>query len=540
MRQRPQLVACSLLLLAPVAARAAETTIDLAAIRAHAAFLADDLLRGRETGSEGHEIAARYAATRFEQYGLAPGASESYFQSFPLVESRVDAPALEIRNETETIELASLDDFVMTGSVVAPRSDLAAQAVFVGYGIDAPELGHRDYASLDVTGKIVVVLSGAPASFPTDLRAHHSSRRLKAELAEARGAVGLVTIRTRIDEERTPWQRIRTYAFRPRTAWIGPDGTIQDAFSGLAFGAALSREGAAKLCAAAGLSLDALLDAAERDEARPASLPIRIAARAENRITRIESANVVARLPGSDPTRLDEQVVFTAHLDHIGNCPEVDGDTVCNGFYDNALGSAMLLEVAHTLAAAPERPRRSVLFVLVTGEERGLLGSDYFAHHPTVPAGAIVANVNVDMPMLFAPTADLIAFGAEHSTLGPLAERAATAHGFALIPDPMPEEVVFVRSDQYSFVRMGVPSIFLSAGSGTVGGGDAQAKAVATFLAQHYHRPSDELALGADWDSVARFAATAVDLVREVADADARPSWNPGDFFGETFGTGRK
>lgn len=540
MRQCPRLVCCSLLLLAPVAARAAETTIDVAAVRAHASFLADDLLGGRETGSAGHAIAARYAATRFEQYGLTPGAGESYFQRFSLVESRIEAPSLAIRKESGSLELVPLDDFVMAGSVVSPRTEIEAPVVFAGYGIDAPGLDHRDYDGLDVAGKIVVVLSGAPESFPTDLRAHHSSRRLKAELAESRGAIGLLTLRTRVDETRVPWERIRAYAGRPRTAWIAPDGTVQDAFPGLAFGAALSHEGAAKLCAAAGRSLDELLDDAERGEARRGELPIRIAAHGENRLARSESENVVARLPGSDPALAGEHVVFTAHLDHIGSCPEVDGDTICNGFYDNALGSAILLEAARTLAAAPERPRRSVLFVLVTGEERGLLGSDYFAHHPTVPADSLAANVNVDMPMLLAPTADLIAFGAEHSTLGPLAERAATAHGFALIPDPMPEEVVFIRSDQYSFVCMGIPSILLAAGSGTVGGGDAQAKAVAAFLAQHYHRPSDELALGADWDSVARFAATATDLAREVADADARPSWNPGDFFGETFGPGRK
>jgi len=540
MHQRPQLVVCSILLLAPGVARAAETTIDLAAIRAHAAFLADDLLRGRETGSEGHEIAARYAATRFEQYGLAPGAGESYLQRFPLGESRVEAATLAIRTDPGTVALAPLDDFVMTGSVVSPRTDLEAPVVFAGYGIDAPQLGHRDYQALDVAGRIVVVLSGAPESFPTDLRAHHSSRRLKAELAEAHGAVGLLTIRTRVDEARVPWERIRVYAERPRTAWVAPDGEVQDAFPGLAFGAARSQAGATELCTAAGLSLDALLDAAERDEALPAELPVRIVARSENRIARIESANVVARLPGSDPALAGEHVVFTAHLDHIGVGPEVRGDTIYNGFYDNALGSAILLEVARALAAAPERPRRSILFVLVTAEERGLLGSDYFAHYPTVPADSLVADVNVDMPMLFAPTADLIAFGAEHSTLGVPTERAAAAHGFALIPDPMPQEVVFVRSDQYSFVRRGVPSIMLSAGPGTVGGGDTQAKAVATFLAEHYHRPSDELALEADWESVSRLASTAVDLVRAIGQSDARPTWNRDDFFGDTFGGGAR
>ncbi|MEZ5313954.1 MAG: M28 family peptidase [Thermoanaerobaculia bacterium] len=228
----------------------------------------------------------------------------------------------------------------------------------------------------------------------------------------------------------------------------------------------------------------------------------------------------------------------TAHLDHIGVGEAVDGDTIRNGFYDNAMGSSILLEVARTVAAA-ERPRRSVLFVLVTGEERGLLGSDYFATWPTVPASAIVANVNVDMPLLLTPTADLVAFGADHSSLGALAEKAASGNGFRLAPDPMPEEVIFVRSDQYSFVRHGIPAINLSPGLTSVDGSDTQQKAFTSFLANNYHRPSDEIALGADWPSVERFANAEVELVRLIGNEGAKPRWNEGDFFGDLFGAGR-
>ncbi len=521
--------------------RAESPAVDLAALRAHAGFLADDRLQGRDTGSAEYEIAALYAATRFAEYGLTPGAGESYLQPVRFVESRVENPSLSVA-ATGTVAgerggqpLVPLEDYILTGSVSAPRSRISAPVVFVGYGIDAPELGENDYAGVDVRGKVVLLFSGAPASFPNDQRAHHSSRRLKAELADRHGAIGVVTIRDRSDEKRVPWERIVTYAHRPRTAWKGRDGKLQDAFSGVALFAALSRPGAGKLFAGTGVDLEALLDAAENRESRSRLLPLRIEASCDNALREVESPNVAGVLAGSDPVLRDEYVVVTAHLDHVGVGTAVDGDTIYNGFYDNAMGSSILLEAARILAKSPERPRRSILFLLMTGEERGLLGSDYFVSDPTVPLASIVADVNVDMPLLLTPTADLVAFGADHSSLGSLVERAAKDNGFALIPDPMPEEVIFVRSDQYSFVRRGVPAIYLTAGSGSVDGGEAQRKASAAFVATNYHRPSDQLDLGADWPSVARFTATEVELARLIADADGRPQWNPGDFFGDTF-----
>ena len=540
MKTRGALAVVFLLALSVVGVvRAESPAVELGALRAHVGFLADDRLQGRDTGSPEYGIAALYAATRFAEYGLAPGAGGSYLQPVRFVESRVENPSLRITatasGESGAQPLVPLDDYILTGSVSAPRSRVSAPVVFVGYGIDAPELGETDYAGVDVRGKVVLLFSGAPASFPNDQRAHHSSRRLKAELAERHGAIGVLTIRDRSDEKRVPWERVVTYAHRPRTAWKGANGEVQDAFPGLALFAALSRPGAGKLFAGSGVDLEALLDAAEKRESRSRLLPIRVDASCDNALREVESPNVVGVLPGSDPALRGEYVVVTAHLDHVGVGTAVDGDTIYNGFYDNAMGSAILLEAARILGKSAERPRRSILFLLVTGEERGLLGSDYFASYPTIPLAAIVANVNVDMPLLLTPTADLVAFGADHSSLGPLTDRAAKDNGFALIPDPMPEEVIFVRSDQYSFVRRGVPAIYLTAGSGSVDGGEAQRKASAAFVATNYHRPSDQLDLGADWPSVARFTATEVELARLIADADARPQWNSGDFFGDTF-----
>jgi len=526
-----------LALLAPSAVRAGEPAgVDVAALRAHAEFLADDALRGRDSGSPEYAIAARYAATRFASWGLAPGNGESYFQTVRFAEAQVRTSSIVARRAGRRAALTALEDYLIFGGMSRERAKLSGDVVFVGFGIDAPELGRRDYEGLDVRGKIVLLVKGAPASFPTDQRAHYSSTRLKAELAERLGAVGMLIVRDRSEEGRVPWRRVQSYADHPRTAWVAEDGEIQDSFPGIAFSAILSRAGAAKLLDGTGDSIDSLLDSAERLDYRSRALSLRLDVAYESRLARAESPNVVAILPGSDPALAGEYVVVSAHLDHVGIGRAVEGDTIYNGFYDNALGSSILLETARVAALAGSRPRRSTLFLLVTGEERGLLGSDFFAHHPSVASDALVADVNVDMPLLLTPTADLVAFGAEHSSLGALAAAAVAAHGFALIPDPMPEEVIFIRSDQYSFVRQGVPAIYLTAGSGAVGGGDAQAKASGAFLGQHYHQPSDEPDLGADWDSVARFTAAQADIVRAIADAPGRPTWNAGDFFGEMFG----
>jgi Zn-dependent M28 family amino/carboxypeptidase len=243
-------------------------------------------------------------------------------------------------------------------------------------------------------------------------------------------------------------------------------------------------------------------------------------------------------LPGSDPTLAAQHVVLSAHLDHIGvNEPDPrapDADRINNGALDNAAGIATMLEVARAAAAAPARPRRSILFLASTGEEAGLLGADYFARHPTVPIGQIVANVDLDMPVLLYPFTDVIAFGANHSGMGPLVARAAGAMGIGLAPDPSPEEGVFTRSDHYMFVKQGVPAVFLA--TGHANGGE---KAWREFLAGPYHHPNDDLKQPIDWQAGARFAEVNYRITREMADADAPPLWNDKDFFGDTFAPGR-
>ena len=248
----------------------------------------------------------------------------------------------------------------------------------------------------------------------------------------------------------------------------------------------------------------------------------------------ITSPNGVGVIRGTDPELADEFVVFSAHLDGLGRGAPEDGDDIYNGAYDNAMGVALMIETARALAKAP--PRRSVLFLAVTGEERGLLGSDYFAHYPTVPSASLVANVNLDMPLFLYPLADLVAFGAEHSSLKAPVAAAAEAEGFLLTPDPLPEETLFVRSDQYSFVRKGVPAVFLVSGFNSADEALDGEELFRAHLTTHYHRPSDDLELPVDWDSALRFARTKARIGQLVGNDDLRPTWNEGDFFGEKFG----
>jgi Zn-dependent M28 family amino/carboxypeptidase len=535
-------VAAAALLGADAASRppapAAVDPLAAARLRAHAEFLADDLLGGRFTGTPTYEIAARYLAAQLQQLGLRPVGGDSYLLPVPLVAASVDVPSavLEIDTVGGRRALPWADGFVVDGHPLLESSEVEAPVVFVGFGVEAPELKWDDYARLDVRGKVVLALRGAPARFPHDERAYHAKSSRKRAVAAAHGAAGLLLFREAEEAAQLPWERYAINAGkRPSMAWLEPDGTPHGVERELRALAGLSESGADALLAAAGRTrADAEGLAAEPGRGVELGVSVRLAYRSQHR--RIESSNVAALLPGSDPALADEVVVVSAHLDHLGDGAAVDGDSIYNGFYDNAMGSSLLVETARALATAHQRPRRSLLFLAVTAEERGLLGSQQFATHPPAGLGRMVANVNLDMPLFLYPVADLVAYGAEHSSLAEPVERAAHAAGFTLSPDPQPKEVIFVRSDQYSFVERGVPAVFLVPGFASrdpqIDGG----KAVRGFLSTDYHQPSDEASLPVDWPSAVRFLRANVLLAREVADADRAPEWKPGDFFGKTFG----
>ena len=509
------------------------------AIRAHVEFLSDDLLEGRAAGSRGYELATLYVTSQMRQIGLEPaGDAGDWLQWLDLIEATRVLPAAELvvhggggRDE----RLTPIDDFIPGFYFGATSTEVTAPAVYAGYGIHAPELGHDDFAGIDLTGRIAVVLAGAPARFPNSQRAHYSSRA-KTEGLVARGAIGIVTVDTPEEETRVPWARKIRLSWTPRMRLLDSAGQPIDAYPEIRGSASVSVAAAERLFAGSPMDAAAVFAAARAGRFASFAMPVEFTLTAKNALARAKSANVVGLLRGSDPLLSNEYVVMTAHLDHIGRGAAVNGDVIYNGAFDNASGVAIMLETARALAESSGRPRRSILVVAVTAEERGLLGSDHFARHPTVPRDALVANVNTDMPVALYPVAGMTLYGAEHSTIGAQARAALAAEGLAEVLDATPEEVYFVRSDQYSFVRQGIPAIMVDTGDLSSDSGVDAAAVMRQFMLRDYHMPSDSVALPIHWPSLARLARVNAELTRVIADADGRPQWLPGDFFGATFG----
>ena len=505
-------------------------------IYAHIAYLADDALEGRQAGEPGYDKAAQYVADRFAEIGLEPGGDEGWYQQVPMQSYLIDTENVSMivhRDSGDTV-LTYRDDYVVYGDEVRAESSVRAELVYVGYGVHAPEFGYSDYGDLDVAGKILVRYSGGPGSIPGDERAFYGSSRNKSRELAARGAVGWIYLRSRLSQANSPWERLRKAAGKkPGMTWIDASGTPDNYYPEIQGEVSLSPAAATALFDGTPISFEESLDAIDASTVASVRLGIEVTLTRKTKHERISSPNVIGIIRGTDPELADEYVVYTAHLDHVGVGVAVDGDDIYNGMYDNAMGVAMMIESARALAAAP--PRRSIMFIALAAEELGLLGSDYFAHYPTVPADSIVANVNIDMPLFLFPLADVVAFGAEHSSLGAVADAAATAEGFVLTPDPIPEENLFARSDQYSFVRNGVPAIYLDSGFGSSDPG-VDGKAIVTdHYHNHYHRPSDDLSRPIDWDSVVRFTRANARIGWGIANDDARPTWNEGDFFGDKF-----
>lgn len=495
---------------------------DQAAMRAHVAYLASDAMKGREAGSAHYDVAAQYVAAQFRGAGLTPaGDAGGYLQHVPLVTGRVRKGSMTATVNGTSVRLVAGRDYMVSANPAAARTFVSAPVVFVGYGVVAPSAGRDDYRGVDVRGKIVAFVGGSPAAMQPDERAYFAQPSTKTGLAAARGAVGAITI--------LPAALLRSDRDASRTDWADPDGMPHRDAGQVPLLGTLGATGAKALFGTAwpGVAAEVLKDApAYATQALPATLTVR----SETIFARATSSNVIGMLAGSDPELKNEAVVMSAHLDHIGVAKGGSGDRINNGALDDAIGIASLIEAARRFRNGP-RPRRSILFLAVTAEEKGLVGSDWFVHYPTVPIGDIVADVNLDMPILTYRFEDMIAFGGDRSTLGPVIARAVAALGVGLSPDPMPQEAIFVRSDHFRFVQKGIPSVFLWPGQ--KGPGKA---AVETFMTQHYHRPSDDLAQPIMWDQSVRFVDANYRIAREIADGDARPVWNRGDFFGMLFG----
>ncbi len=517
-------------------ATASQQQSDRSRLEADVRYLADDSLEGREAGTVGYALAAGYVAGQFAALGIKPAGNDgTYFQSVPMVSSRLkfgDRARLDVTNAQGAAilpeSIAGQDYFTFPKRGV-PLGEIEGELVFVGYGFAAEGYDQDDFAGIDLTGKIAVILRGAPDTLNSEERAHF--RSTTAQRLSERGAIGTISLFTPVDAEQATFEQISGYFRATFLAWAKPDGTAFTSAPGIQASAFINSALAEALFEGQPVSWQDVVDYKAGKRAALPSFAMGLTARIVGEYSTGTSAspNVIGVIPGTDPSVAGEYVVVTAHLDHVGviPTPEQGDDEIHNGAMDNAAGVASMVEAARLLRDNPGR--RPVAFVAVTAEEKGLVGSDYFARNPTLGDGQIVANINLDMPIVNYEFTDVIAFGAERSTLFAAVETATASQGIALSPDPMPQEGLFTRSDQYSFVEQGVPAIFLVTGWGN--GGEA---AGGDFIKNHYHKESDEISL-IDFEQLGRFTDVNYAIIRNVANMAGKPVWKAGDFFARTF-----
>jgi Zn-dependent M28 family amino/carboxypeptidase len=508
------------------------------AIRAHMTFLASDLLEGRGTGTRGYRIAAEYVAAQYAQYGLEPGANGDWFQEVPFRETVPDPSSTVTisRAGAEPQTLRIFDAFTSSGDPLSADKVVEGDIAFAGYGISAPEQKYDDYAGIDVRGKIVAIFTGGPARFPNALRAHYSSNLNKIETAAGRGAIGLIILTSPEEDARAPWPRKQRQSKLGSMHWLRPDGTPEAVDPTLSSNVTISLAATRALF---GSDAEAVFESLHN--AAPKAKPLRAKAKIHlvSSHRRLSSPNVVGILRGSDPKLRNEYLVYSAHLDHIGITEPVNGDSINNGAFDNASGIACMLEIARNFAAMPEKPKRSILFLATTAEEKGLRGADYFVANPTVPFDSIVGDINIDMLVMITATKDLTPFGTESSDMGDVAREVAKEMNVELSPDPFPEEVVFVRSDQYPFVRRGIPALYVDPGFKPVDTSVELAKLHKEWLRTRYHSPSDDLKQPIDYRAALLLTEFDFRIGLAIANRPERPRWKPGDYFGERFGRRR-
>jgi hypothetical protein len=490
------------------------------------AALADNGMEGRLTGTPAYQRAADYVVAQAREIGLEPAGDEGgYFQRIAFEEQFVDhaasAASLVAGGKETRLEMPG-DLTIGRGGGRVP-ANVDAPLVFIGYGLHIPDAGHDDLAGVDLNGKIAVVIGGGPENISGALKAH--ARRDRPRILAERGAVGVLALTT-VKSIETPWSR--AVAQVGQGGMYFADAALRDVttpFVSLSFNPETSQ----KLFAAANVSFSELSAAADASRPLP-KVDFKTAFRGSFAAShrQITSNNVVARLPGSDPDLRSEHIVFSAHLDHLGVSAPIGGDGLYNGAMDNAAGVAGLLDIARSYRARDTRPKRSMLFVFVTAEEKGLLGSRYFALRPTVNKSSLVANLNFDMALPIFPLKSVIALGAEESSLGEIAGEVGRAQGLPLVPDPWPDRNSFVRSDQYSFIREGVPALAFKFGFAR---DTPEAEIERQWRSTRYHAPSDDLSQPVEKLDAVRLHDFVAELGWRVANAPERPTWDQRSFF---------
>jgi Zn-dependent M28 family amino/carboxypeptidase len=516
------------------AENAAAETIRPAGILAHTRALADDLLEGRGTASRGERLAQLHIVSQLEAFGLQPAAPDgSWRQSFDVVGITSHSPeTIRLTRGDRTLDLRFRDDFIAVSGVAEPEARVTgAEVVFVGYGIVAPEYAWDDYKGADVTGKVVLMMNNDPEDDPRlfagKTRLYYGRWDYKYETAARHGAAGAIIIHT-TPSAGYPWQVVQS-SWTTEQFSLPHEGGPQ-----LRVEVWTTEDASRRIAALGGRDLDTLRAAARRRDFKAVPLGVALDVALQNEVRRQTTANVVGRLPGSDPVLSREAVVYTAHYDHLGmkENPNPGEDPIYNGARDNASGVAAMLEIARAMAALPGAPRRSVLFVAAAAEEQGLLGSGYLAAHPPVPLGRMAVDINIDEMNLWGRTRDLIMIGLGKSSVDDWVHAIAAMQGRHVKPDASPDRGFFYRSDQFPFARAGVPAAYFDAGTEVVGKppgfGEAKKK---EYDEKHYHQPSDEVRPEWDLAGAAEDARFLFYLGLKAANETAMPTWRPGDEF---------
>jgi Zn-dependent M28 family amino/carboxypeptidase len=492
----------------------------------HVKVLAADNMEGRETGSPGLKKAQAYVVDQLKRSGLQPAGVNGFYQPIEFESRQIvekDSSLALVRNgQVEPLTLG--DDAIFSTRIdLAPTAE--GQLVFAGYGLTIPEKNYDDLAGLDLKGKIAVVFAGSPVEIPGDLSSHYQSGGERWKALQRAGAIGLVTILNPGSMD-IPWSRTSLNRNHPSMALVGAEFNET---AGQKLAVTINPEKAEKLFQGSGHSFREILEIAKDRKQLPRfPLAVSLKAKASVTKTKIESSNLVAKLPGNDPALKDDYVVLSAHLDHIGIGEPIHGDRIYNGAMDNGSGSGVLLDVAASLKKSPEKLRRSLLFVFVTAEEKGLLGSRYFTAHPTVKPESMVANINIDMFLPIVPLKILRVLGLNDSDLGDLARDVAQSVGVQATLDPEPQRNSFIRSDQYNFIRHGIPALAMSV---SYAKDSPEQKIFKEWLTKRYHAPSDDLDQPVDLGAAAKYEEIIRAMMVSVANGDRRPQWKQDSFF---------
>jgi Zn-dependent M28 family amino/carboxypeptidase len=488
--------------------------------------ISDDKYEGRDTGSKGEHQAQEFIVGKLKSLGVEPAGSNGYFQSVKLRTVEIDEPHCQLSlvqdGQAQTLTLGE-QAYFSTRYPLAPKVD--AQLVFVGYGLNIPEKNYNDFSGLDLKNKVAVILTGSPADVPSALSAHYQSRAERWKALKAAGAIGLIQIQNPASVD-LPWARSALNRNHPSMDLIGPEF---DETSGSKVAIAFNPAYADLLLRGSGHAFAEL--AALGKERKPLphfALKVSLSATTAARSRDVDSTNIVAQIPGTDPTLKAEYVVLSAHIDHVGIGEPINGDRIYNGAMDNGSGSALLLDIARSLKQTHTTLKRSLLLVWVTGEEKGLLGSKYFAEHPTVAPKSMIADINTDMFLPIIPLKILTVYGLAESDLGDRVKQVGDQLNVQIQPDPLPLLNVFIRSDQYNFVRHGVPSLMIDVGAAP---GSPDAAIIKAWRTERYHAPSDDANQPVNLATAAAYEEVIRTLVIEVANDPKRPQWKQDSFF---------